>query len=89
LHWKEAGTDVTVTRAADCRNDWTLADLLGRPMGRIVKARGPGFTIHPAKRAQRIMGSSWVISQASNAPVLIIRNYGTRLEVFVKCLGTP
>ncbi len=48
--------DITVTRAAYCRNDWTLADLLGRPVGRIIEARGPGFTIYPAERAHHVMG---------------------------------
>ena len=35
---------------------WTLADLLGRPMGHIMEARGPGFTIFPAERAHHVMG---------------------------------
>ncbi len=48
--------DVTVTRAAYCRNAWTLMDLLGRPMRRIMEARGPGFTIYPAERAHHVMG---------------------------------
>ena len=48
--------DVIVTRAAYCPKAWTLADLLGRPMGRVVEARGPGFTIYPAERAHHIMG---------------------------------
>ena len=48
--------DVIVTRAAYCRKAWTLADLLGRPIGRIVEARGPGFTIFPAERAHYVMG---------------------------------
>jgi hypothetical protein len=49
--------DITVTRAAHCRNAWTLADLLGRPMGRITHARGPGFIIDPDERAQVIMAN--------------------------------
>ena len=49
--------DITVTRAGDCRNAWTLTDLLGRPMGRITDARGPGFIIDPDERAPYIMAS--------------------------------
>ena len=48
--------DVIVTRAAYGRKAWTLADLLGRPMGHIMEARGPGFTIFPAERAHHLMG---------------------------------
>ena len=48
--------DITVTRAADDPRAWNLTDLLGRPMGRIMQARGPGFMIEPAERAYRIMG---------------------------------
>ena len=48
--------DVIVTRAAYSRKAWTLADLLGRPMGHIVEARGPGFTIYPAEPAHHVMG---------------------------------
>ena len=48
--------DVIVTRPAYCRKAWTLADLLGRPVGRITEARGPGFTIYPAEQANDIMG---------------------------------
>ena len=40
----------------DAGTAWTLTDLLGRPMGRITGTRGPGFTIHPAERAQHVMG---------------------------------
>ena len=47
--------DVTVTQAADCRRAWTLTDLLGRPMGRITEARGPGFMIDPDERAPLAM----------------------------------
>jgi hypothetical protein len=49
--------DITVTRAGDCRNAWTLADLLGRPMGRITHARGPGFIIDPDERALYVMAN--------------------------------
>ena len=49
--------DITVTRAADCRNAWTLTDLLGRPVGRITHARGPGFIIEPDERARYIMAT--------------------------------
>ena len=48
--------DMIVTRPAYCRKAWSLADLLGRPMGRIMEARGPGFTIYPAEQAHHIMG---------------------------------
>src|SRR5829696_8071718 len=48
--------DVIVTRAAHCRKAWTLADLLGRPMGHIMEARGPGFTIFPAERVHHVLG---------------------------------
>ena len=34
--------DITVTRAADGRRAWTLTYLLGRPLGGITQARGPG-----------------------------------------------
>ena len=47
--------DVTVTRAAGCRRAWTLTDLLGRPLGRIAQARGPGFIIEPHERAYVLM----------------------------------
>src|SRR3982750_4838816 len=47
--------DITVTRAADGRRAWTLTDLLGRPLGRITQARGPGFMIDPDKRAPLTM----------------------------------
>src|SRR5215211_6882704 len=49
--------DITVTRAADCRRAWTLTDLLGRPLGRIMQARGPGFIIEPHERALYIMAN--------------------------------
>jgi hypothetical protein len=49
--------DITVTRAGDCRNAWTPADLLGRPMGRITHARGPGFIIDPDERALYVMAN--------------------------------
>jgi hypothetical protein len=48
--------DITVTRVAGHPKTWNLTDLLGRPMGRITQARGPGFIIEPAERASRIMG---------------------------------
>ena len=47
--------DITVTQAADCRRAWTLTDLLGRPMGRITEARGPGFMIDADKCAPATM----------------------------------
>jgi hypothetical protein len=47
--------DITVTRAADCRRAWTLTDLLGRPLGRITPARGPGVIIEPHERAPAVM----------------------------------
>ena len=47
--------DITVTRMGDCRNAWTLTDLLGRPMARITYARGPGFIIDPDERAPDTM----------------------------------
>jgi hypothetical protein len=47
--------DITVTRAADGRRAWTLTDLLGRPLGRIAQARGPGFIIEPHERAYVLM----------------------------------
>ena len=49
--------DITVTQAADCRRAWTLTDLLGRPMGRITEARGPGFMIDADKCALDIMAA--------------------------------
>ena len=48
--------DITVTRGEGHPKTWNLMDLLGRPMGRIMQARGPGFMIEPAERAYRIMG---------------------------------
>jgi hypothetical protein len=48
--------DVIVTPAAYCRKAWTLRDLLGRPMGHIMQARGPGFTVYPVERAHHILG---------------------------------
>ena len=48
--------DVIVTRTAYGRKAWTLADLLGRPMGHIMEARGPGFTIFPAERVHHVLG---------------------------------
>jgi len=47
--------DITVTRAAGDWRAWTLTDLLGRPMGRIIGTRGPGFVIEPDERAPHIM----------------------------------
>ena len=48
--------DVVVTRAAYSRKAWTLADLLGRPIGYILEAQGPGFIIYPVERAHDILG---------------------------------
>ena len=48
--------DVVVTPAAYCQKAWTLTDLLGRPMGRIMEGRGPGFIVYPAKRAHHVLG---------------------------------
>ena len=47
--------DITVMRTADGRRAWTLTDLLGRPLGRITQARGPGFIIEPHERAYVLM----------------------------------
>jgi hypothetical protein len=51
--------DVIVTRAAKRdvwgRNTWTLADLLGRPVGRIREERGPQFFIDPNERGHSLM----------------------------------
>jgi len=47
--------DISVTRAADDRRAWTLTDLLGRPMGRIIGTQEPGFIVEPDERAPHIM----------------------------------
>jgi hypothetical protein len=51
--------DVTVTRAEDDGQTWTLTDLLGRPIGRITKRApsypGQRFLIEPNERARPLM----------------------------------
>ena len=47
--------DVTVTRAADDRTAWTLADLLGRPMGRITRHPSHQFIIELDERVRSVM----------------------------------
>ena len=51
--------DVIVTPATErppwVRNAWTLADLLGRPVGRIREERGPQFFIDPDGRRRDLM----------------------------------
>jgi len=47
--------DVTVTRTADYPRAWTLADLLGRPIGHITEDREGGFMIDAHERAPRAM----------------------------------
>ena len=48
--------DIAVTRAG--ANVWTLVDLLGRPLGRIVKNPGERFLIEPNERGQKAMASA-------------------------------
>lgn len=51
--------DVTVTRAKDDPQTWTLADLLGRPVGYITGA-GRRFVIEPDERARAsLTGLKW------------------------------
>lgn len=55
--------DVTVTPAEE-KHAWTLTDLLGRSMGRIVEAAG-AFTIHPEGEAVATMAGIRAQSHAS------------------------
>jgi len=48
--------DITVTRTTS--NVWSLVDLLGRPLGRIVKNPGERFLIEPNERGQKAMASA-------------------------------
>jgi hypothetical protein len=49
---REVSLDVIVTPTADGKI-WSLTDLLGRPMGRIVETSLKQFTIHPHGHAFR------------------------------------
>ena len=46
---------VTVARPEDDWQIWTLADLLGRPVGHITKHAGPRFIIEPDPRMRSAM----------------------------------
>ena len=45
--------DIAVTRTA--WNIWALADLLGRPLGRIVEHPGKHFIIEPTERGRELL----------------------------------
>ena len=45
--------DIAVTRRG--RNVWGLADLLGRPLGRIIEEPGKRFIIEPDERGRELM----------------------------------
>ena len=44
--------DIVVTPTAGHQKVWTLADLLGRPLGHIRQERGPQFFIDPEARGR-------------------------------------
>ena len=48
--------DIAVTRTAS--NIWSLVDLLGRPLGHIVKHPGERFLIEPNERGQKALASA-------------------------------
>ena len=45
--------DIAVTGTTS--NIWSLVDLLGRPLGRIIEERGKGFIIEPDGRGRELM----------------------------------
>jgi len=56
--------DITVTRTTS--NVWSLVDLLGRPLGHIVKRPGERFLIEPNERGQKAL--AFCRARASSFP---------------------
>jgi len=49
--------DITVTRTSS--NVWSLVDLLGRPLGRVIEEPGKRFTVEADERGKAMADVVW------------------------------